>query len=284
MRSGRRFSLTKEDFEIIRGQASMQAFVRKYEVDKIMDGICENHFDRALELGCGSGAYSKYLAYYCKQLIAMEYNERRLTAKSDKKTTFIIGDAHELSQFGNNEMDLIFSSNLIEHLPDIDKCLVECRRVIKQDGQIIHTVPNRTWKFFHLLLYYPFAAKVLLLRLFSAKRAAELLESISPEAGYDSSLRPQASAFSVKNHLFPKTHGISKSHYGEFKKWGQRHWINTFKRNGLEVAEIVKLPFYFGWGFNFRLILRLGNYLGMSSSTAYVLRKNIDDELSAFNA
>lgn len=274
MKSNRRFNLTKKDFETIHHEVSMKDYIRKYEIDKTLEGFCENHFDNALELGCGNGMYSKYLAFYCKKLTAMEYNERRLSAKSDEKITFVVGDAQDLSKFGDNEMDLIFSSNLIEHLSDIDSCLAECRRVIKAEGQIIHTVPNRTWKFFHLLLYYPFAIKVLLLKIFSAKKAAALLESVSPDTGCDSSLRPQYSKSSIKKYLLPKTHGISKSHYGEFKQWGQKRWIDIFKKNGLEISEIVRLPFYFGWEYNFRFILKLGNYLGMSSSTAYILRKN----------
>ena len=273
MRMDKRFSFAKEEFEIIRKETSMQAFVRKFEVDNIMEGICEKHFDKALELGCGDGRYSKYLASYCNKLIALEYNERRLVAKSNEKTTFIIGDAQDLSRFGDGEMNLVFSSNLLEHLPDVGRCLTECRRVVKQDGLIIHTVPNRTWKFFHLLLYYPFAIKVLFLRLFSPKKAVALLESISPDTGVDSSLRVQGSAFSLKEHLLPKTHGISKSHYSEFKKWGEKYWINIFKRNGLQVAGIVRLPFYFGWEYNFRIILKLGNYLGLSSSTAFILQQ-----------
>ena len=170
-------------------------------------------------------------------------------------------------------MDLVFSSNLIEHLPDIDKAMSECRRVIKKDGLIIHSVPNCTWKFFHLILYYPFASKVLLLKLFSSRRAKELLESVSPNTGLDSSLRPQGNAFSLKEYLFPKTHGISKSHFSEFRRWTQKYWAKVFQANALEIVEIVQLPFYFGWGYNFRFLLKLGNYLGLSSSTAYVLRK-----------
>lgn len=274
MKNIRRYSLTQDDFAVIRGEIPMKAFIRKYEMEKIMEGFCEGHFDQALELGCGDGRYSKYLAFYCKKLTAMEYNERRLTAKSDEKTDFIIGDAQDLSQFGDNDMDLIFSSNLIEHLPDIDRALRECRRVVKEGGLIIHTVPNRTWKFFHLLLYYPFALKIVFLKIFSPEKAKVLLELVSPDVGMDSSLRMQSGSFSIKKYLLPQTHGISRSHFGEFKTWGEMHWRNAFEKNGMEVVEIVRLPFYFGWEYNFRLVLRVGNYFGLSSSTAYILRKN----------
>ncbi|UCD94908.1 MAG: class I SAM-dependent methyltransferase [Candidatus Zixiibacteriota bacterium] len=147
----RRFNITKEGFHNIRQAARWNLFLREFEIGKILGGFPKDFFDKALELGCGSGKDSRCLAYYCKKLVALEYNPDRQTECDDEKTTFLIGDAQNLTRFGDNEMDLVFSSNLIEHLPNLDKCLAECRRVVRKDGLVIHTVPNRTWKVFHLL-------------------------------------------------------------------------------------------------------------------------------------
>lgn len=269
----KRFNITKEAFKAIRDETQWEAFLRKFEIDKILEGFPKDHFDKALELGCGSGRYSKHLASYCKKLIALEYNESRLAVHDDEKTTFVIGDAQDLSQFSDSEMDLIFSSNLIEHLPNIVQCLAECGRVVKQEGLIIHTVPNRTWKVFNLLLYYPFGIRTVLGHMFPANKSAGPNGFGVTRPRLDSSLRPFNDTCSFKRNLLPKTHGISKSHLSEFKNWGEKRWINMFERNGLEVVNIVRLPFYFGWGYNFRFILRLGNYLGLSSSTAFILKK-----------
>lgn len=269
----KRFNITKDDFKAIGEPEPGQwlTFLRKFEIDKIFDGFAKEHFDKALELGCGGGEHSKHLAAYCKKLFAMEYNAGRLTERSNEKTTFVIGDAQNLSPFGHNEMDLIFSSNLIEHLPNLDACLAECKRVVKPDGLIIHTVPNRTWKLFHLLLYYLFGVKTLLRRLFSANKSVQISDSIGADTKLDSSLRPLN--YSLRKNLLPKPHGISRSHFREFKNWGEKQWVSIFKRNGLEIVDIVRLPFYFGWGYDFRFILKLGNYLRLSSSTAFVLKK-----------
>lgn len=269
----RRFNITKEQFRSIREDAHWEPFLRKYEIEKILEGFGKDHFDRALELGCGSGETSKHLAYYCKKLLALEYNESLLIEQSDDKVTFVVGDAQELSQFGHDEMNLIYSSSLIEHLPDLDKCLAECGRVLKRDGLIIHTIPNRTWKIFNLLLYYPFGIKMIFGMLFSKNKSQWTGGPRASQTGLDSNLRPVANKLSFKKNLWPKTHGVSRSHLVEFVKWGQKQWTRTFERNGLEVAEIVRLPFYFGWGCNFRIILWLGNYLGLSSCTAFILKK-----------
>ena len=269
----KRFNITKKDFEAIQDGTWWKPFIRQFEVDKIMEGFGKDHFDKALELGCGSGRHSKYLATYCRRLVALEYNESRLTEHSDEKTTFLIADAQDLSRFDDGEMDLIFSSNLIEHLPNLDQCLAECGRVVKEDGLIIHTVPNRTWKVFHLLLYYPFGIKIVLWRLFCPDKAAGLTEFLAENTKLDSNLKPLTGIDSLKTNLLPKVHGISKSHLAEFENWSEKRWLTVFESNGLQVVDIVRLPFYHGWDYNFRFILRLGNRLGLSSSTAFVLRK-----------
>lgn len=273
----KRFNITKEEFKTVRDKSQWMPFLRKFELDKIFGGFREGHFDRALELGCGSGGHSRHLAFYCKKLIALEYNEDRLMACNDEKTTFVIGDAQDLSRFSDDEMDMIFSSNLIEHLPDVVRCLAECRRVVKQDGLIVHTVPNRTWKIVGLLLYYPSKIKAVFRLLFSSGNSAEPSRSKATRPKLDSNLRPVDEAEPLKKKLLrkvlPQTHGISKSNIAEFMNWGEKRWINIFEKNSLEVVDIVRLPFYTPWGYNFRVILRLGNYLGLSSSTAFFLKK-----------
>jgi ubiquinone/menaquinone biosynthesis C-methylase UbiE len=268
----KRFKITKEQFKSVRDTAHWERFIREFEIDLILGDFREGHFDNALELGCGSGRTSKHLALYCKKLTAMEYNENLPAEQSDDKVTFITGDAQDLSRFGDGEMNLIFSSSLIEHLPEPDKCLAECGRVIDRDGLIVHTVPNRTWKIFNLLLYYPFGIKTVFGRIFLKNKSQWTGGPRAAESGLDSNLRPVCKKFSMKN-LFPKTHGISRSHLGEFIRWGQKQWMGIFERNNLEVVEIIRLPFYFGWGYNFRLLIRFGNFLGLSSCTAYVLKK-----------
>ncbi len=268
----KRFNITQKDFREIHDWTDGDAFIRKFEVAKSLDGFPSKHFDKALELGCGRGEHSKHLGYYCKRLIALEYDESKLTAHSDATTTFVVGDAQDLSQFNEGEMDLIFSSNVIEHLPNIEQCLAECRRVVKDRGLIIHTVPNRTWKVFKLILYYPYVIKTMLTRLIWTKAGG--VQRSRPRL--DSNLKPiEDGGCLLRKRLLPPVHGISKTHLSEFIRWGERHWIDTFENNGLSVMDIVRLPFYFGYGYNFPILLKLGNQVGLSSCTAFVLKKRL---------
>ncbi len=268
-----RFNVSQFQYDPQGESDQWEKFVRDFEVKKAMDGFAEEHFVSGLELGCGSGRHSKRLAHYCKKLIAMEYNEERLFEKSSGKISFILGDAQDLSRFDDAAFDLVFSSNLIEHLPNIDGCISECARVSNDEGVIIHMVPNRTWKTFNLGLYYPYLIKTLLGRALSRFNTSESGPANASEAQLDMNLNPLQERPFLHKFIPGKPHGISASHWREYSVWGEKHWINIFERNGLEVVKIIRQPFYAGYESDFNLLLRLGNYFGWSACTGYILKK-----------
>lgn len=151
----RRCPLAKADFAAIGNGEGWFRWIREFEVRKVFEGCPTDSFPVGLELGCGTGEYSKYLADYCVELTATEYDRAKLTPRSEGKITYALADAQDLSQFPDNHFDLIYSSNVIEHLPHLDRCLSECRRTLKDHGMVVHTVPSRTWKAFKILLFYP---------------------------------------------------------------------------------------------------------------------------------
>ena len=248
-----------------------EVFVRRQEVKRAMAGFEPGHFRKGLELGCGSGKHSRNLARFCRSLVAIEYTQERLLEKSDEKVTFLVGDAENLSRFKDAEFDFVFSSNLLEHLANLQKCLQECARVTADDAVIIHMVPNRTWKLFHMVLYYPFLVKRLLRGLCRKRTMAGLLDSQLPNL--DMNLRPVKRRTLLDRLSGPSPHGISQSNLREFCVWGKRHWMQTFRSNGFEIVKVVRQPFYFGYEDNFKLILKAGNALGLSACTGYILRK-----------
>ena len=267
--SVRRCRLAKTDFTAIGDGDDWPRWIRRFEVRSVLEGHPADAFQEALELGCGRGDYSKYLAEYCVHLTATEYDATKLSPRNEGKITFDLADAQDLSRFPDAHFDLIYSSNVIEHLPHVDRCLAECRRTLKDDGILVHSVPNRTWKVFKLLLFYPSLAKMVWRRIGRRRRPAAGTSGGAIEA------QPRRrSGFSLAS-LVPAIHGSSKSHWEEFRTWGEKHWLRTFRRNQLEVVEIVRLPFYFGYGYDFPRLIRIGNLLGLSGCTGYKLKKKL---------
>ena len=101
---------------------------------------------RVLEIGCGRGAFSKYLLSCGADLVAADFSSsaidiaKRLLADSPP-CDIRVADIQNIP-FGDNEFDLVISLETLEHVPDWKKGLSELVRVTKPDGQLVITTPN----------------------------------------------------------------------------------------------------------------------------------------------
>ena len=57
--------------------------------------------------------------------------------------------------FGEKSFDIVFSSNLLEHLPDPSVVLRGVHRLLKDDGITVHIMPGPFWKLCQMALYHP---------------------------------------------------------------------------------------------------------------------------------
>ncbi len=132
-------------------------FVRLSEIEIILSVLGGRKFELALEIGSGDGLQSEKLAYRCDRLICSDIDGRRWGSRSERiaspSISHVILDATDLSSYPDNSFDLIYSSNVLEHIEEIDRCLGEIYRVLKPSGIGIHSMPSRHWKFFNSLYY-----------------------------------------------------------------------------------------------------------------------------------
>lgn len=95
-----------------------------------------------LDLGCGFGEFLNHLR--CARRAGVDVNpegSRSLEAGIE----FHAGDVRNLSIFPDASFDVVFTSNLMEHLPskaDVEQMVREARRVLKSGGQLIALGPN----------------------------------------------------------------------------------------------------------------------------------------------
>lgn len=120
-----------------------------------------------LEIGCGRGEVSLYMAKKAKSVIGIDYskdaikianNIKSLAKKTwGKKVTFYKMSSNKL-KFKNNSFDLIVLIDTLDHLnkQEVDKTFTEILRVLKPNGSIfIKTCANRiildkTYKYYIL--------------------------------------------------------------------------------------------------------------------------------------
>lgn len=112
-------------------------------------------FDSCLEVGCGTGRISEQLIRYVDKLMVSDISSklvdnvaRRLNCLGMQSDVCRLG-------FNDSEFDLVISSECIEHTPDPIQALNEMKRVLKPNGYLIVTTPNKLW--FPVLLLSKFS-------------------------------------------------------------------------------------------------------------------------------
>ena len=130
-------------------------FVRLREIEIILSLLGDRQFEYALEIGSGDGLQSEKLARRSSRVICSDIDRRRWESRSERNmpsnVSHVIVDAEDLSSFSDNSFDLVYSSNVLEHIVEIDRCLDEIYRVLKPSGIGVHSMPSRHWKVFNSL-------------------------------------------------------------------------------------------------------------------------------------
>jgi SAM-dependent methyltransferase len=90
--------------------------------------------DRVLDLGAGTGAFLAVL----DNAVGVEIAEAAI-ARADGDVRLLDDDG--TLPFGHGAFDLVWCSEVLEHVPDVLALLQETRRVLARDGRLLATVP-----------------------------------------------------------------------------------------------------------------------------------------------
>ena len=97
-----------------------------------------------LDIGCASGYYTKLYSKRCKKIIGIDPNENLINIANERnpEIKFIRSGAEKLP-FGKETFDIVIMSDVLEHVRDEEKSLNEVYRVLKRNGKLMITVPNK---------------------------------------------------------------------------------------------------------------------------------------------
>ncbi|MDD5638416.1 MAG: methyltransferase domain-containing protein [Candidatus Pacebacteria bacterium] len=106
-----------------------------------------------LDIGCGNGAQTIDLLRYAKGCIAIDVEKERLEVfqwqlrkRGIRNCKIRMMNAMNL-YFLNKTFDTIFCIETLEHIKEQEKALNEMYRVLKDNGDLVLSVPNRWWIF-----------------------------------------------------------------------------------------------------------------------------------------
>jgi ubiquinone/menaquinone biosynthesis C-methylase UbiE len=100
--------------------------------------------DKVLEIGCGTGYFTKEIVKTDALVTAIDISPELLNIAKQEITetnvSFLLDNAYDLS-FEDNSFDSIVGSSVLHHL-EIEKAISEMFRVLKPGGSMFFTEPN----------------------------------------------------------------------------------------------------------------------------------------------
>lgn len=126
--------------------------MNKYDLQRRLDIVFNELLPKSiagkklLDAGCGTGHFSKVAIEKGAIVTSMDIGERLLEKVAEKcNSERVLGSVLEMP-FSDNYFDFVISSEVIEHTKAPYKALREFYRVLKPNGTLALTVPNRFWK------------------------------------------------------------------------------------------------------------------------------------------
>lgn len=257
--------------------------LRRREFDLVFGRCPAGAFGRGLELGAGDGHVSGLLTRCVRDLLVTDYYEAILALPPHPGRRTQVLDAEAVGEtLPAGSFDLVFSSNLLEHLPDLPRALAGIHHVLADDGLSIHVLPSAFWKVCQIGLFYP---DVLLSRLDRYGRGQlpgplRRFRSGAAGAGEPAPARHNNPKVDdggqdwVHRFLVPPIHGAVGGHLRELHRFRRREWRAVITRAGFTVVAVIAGPAASSYGFGLGGLRRWCEARGWVSEYAWVTVKS----------
>lgn len=137
--------INKEETRIIPEEISPKFYFEHLKPYEFIKGAATGQ--EVLEIGCGDGYGSAYLAQVATEVTSIDYEEDVILKAQNKyilsNLKFLSMDATSL-QFEDESFDFVCSFQVIEHIPEekLLKYLSEAKRVLKKNGKFCLSTLN----------------------------------------------------------------------------------------------------------------------------------------------
>jgi SAM-dependent methyltransferase len=240
--------------------------IRRWEAEQVL-----RHFRpgaRILEIGAGTGQQALEFLNRGFDVSAIDVPDSLYAAVQ----VFPVREYDGVSiPFPDRSFDIVFSSSVLEHVPELEHLHAEIRRVLKDDGRVVHVVPRHTWRLWTSLAEFRVAFDDCQgLEMWPRRIGRSEVHRLRP--GWEKAVRRFARAFR------PRPHGLRGNAWTETWFFHPSWWRRNFRANGFDVEREAQVGlFYTGHlalGAKLRTDrrVRLARYLG-SACQLFVLRK-----------
>lgn len=202
--------------------------VRKYELEIALEyfpATASDHSCRLLELGAGTGQQAKYLADLGYQVSAIDLPS---SSYKDARVFPIIDYNGEKIPAPKEEFDVVFSSNVLEHVISIDAVLAETYRVLKPGALAVHIIPSPTCRIWSIPAHYVWLMRRIIAKLATTANPQKTPAPRTPQSGKE-----------WVGTFFPLRHGERGNTLTEIHYFSQAYWSKKFQTHGFKIDKIV---------------------------------------------
>jgi SAM-dependent methyltransferase len=190
-----------------------------------------------LEIGSGTGWQARALAERGFSVTGVDLPASSAISNHARTRVWPIVDYDGVHlPFPDGHFDAVYSSNVLEHVTDLDALNAEMLRVLRPGGIGLHLLPNPQWRVLSLFSYYPgqVADALRILR----RRIGRSDTPATVTASGDTAQRPRASlATRIAQRLLPPAHGAVGTPLGEISRYSRRQWDSFFSGHGWRIVR-----------------------------------------------
>jgi len=135
--------------------------------------------------------------------------------------------------FKDSTFDIVFSSNVLEHIPHLEDFEKEILRVLKPNGQAIHVLPTSSWRIWTSLTHPFRVLHALKNRLYNSHKT-------SSQSNTDNSTHH------LWRYIFwPNRHGEKGNSFSEIYWFSQSAWTQHFKKTGWHIKKTITTSLFY---------------------------------------
>jgi SAM-dependent methyltransferase len=209
--------------------------IREYELALVRTFLPKSA--RILEIGAGTGQQAQLLASYGYDVVALDMADSNYAGSR----IFPVADYDGKNiPFPDANFDVVFSSNVLEHIDDLGPLLRECNRVLKPDGIHVHAMPTPAWRFWTNMTGICDLPQTLF---------ASLRDCIPRSMTYRDLRRlvffPIRALLIVWDRIVPKPHGSHGSAFSELISFRSDAWRKRLSRHEVITVEEYSMGLFY---------------------------------------
>jgi ubiquinone/menaquinone biosynthesis C-methylase UbiE len=214
--------------------AEHRALIRKEELKLVLPYLKPGM--SVLEIGAGAGWQAKILSDRGLNVTAIDigasnYNNLRVFPVQ-------VYDGVNIP-LPDESVDVVFSSNVLEHVPHIEQFQKEMQRVLRPHGTSIHIMPTATWRFWTSLSFYIKRIKQLCTKALQKKPSNKSKAGIKVISIEDYKGAPKSGMINkIKRVVVPALHGVRGNIISEFYYFSRAYWTNMLRASGWKIERV----------------------------------------------